>query len=114
MAASAIVGASGLGNWPRLATQQALTEGQLLQFDDFGNVTLIQITDIHAQIKPIWFREPEINIGVGNAKGQVPHVTGADFLKLFNVAPQSPDPARRHPHRHPDDQLGLLPHRNDR
>jgi S-sulfosulfanyl-L-cysteine sulfohydrolase len=52
-------GVSGFGNWARLAAQQALTQDQLLQFDTFGNVTLIHITDIHAQLKPIWFREPE-------------------------------------------------------
>lgn len=91
VAASAIVGLSGFGNWSRLAAQQALTQDQLLQFDDFGNVTLIHITDLHAQLKPIWFREPEINLGVGDAKGKVPHVTGADFLKMFNLQPQSPD-----------------------
>ena len=91
VAASAIVGASGLGNWSRLAAQQALSQDQLLQFDDFGNVTLIHITDLHAQLKPIWFREPEINIGVGAAQGKPPHVTGADFIKMFNLAPASRD-----------------------
>ncbi len=85
MAASAIVGASGFGNWGRLAAQQRLTQDQLLQFDTFGNVSLIHITDIHAQMKPIWFREPQINIGVGANKGQVPHVTGADFRKLYGI-----------------------------
>ncbi|SEH68784.1 thiosulfohydrolase SoxB [Paracoccus alkenifer] len=90
MATSAIVG-SGLGNWSRLAAQQALTQDQLLQFDDFGNVTLIHITDIHAQLKPIWFREPEINIGVGEAKGRVPHVTGTEFQQMFGIAPKSPE-----------------------
>ena len=91
VAASALLGASGFGNWSRLAAQQRLTQDQLLQFDDFGNVTLIHITDIHAQLKPIWFREPEINLGVGGAKGQVPHVTGADFLKMFNITHESAD-----------------------
>ncbi len=67
MAASAIVGASGFGNWARLAAQQALTQDQLLQFDTFGNVSLIHVTDIHAQMKPIYFREPEINLGVGGS-----------------------------------------------
>ncbi len=86
VAASAIVGASGFGNWAKLSAQQALTQDQLLQFDDFGNVTLIHITDIHAQLKPIWFREPEINVGVGEAKGQVPHVTGKDFIAKFGLA----------------------------
>jgi S-sulfosulfanyl-L-cysteine sulfohydrolase len=91
VAASAIVGISGFGNWSKLAAQQALTQDQLLQFDDFGNVTLIHITDIHAQLKPIWFREPEINIGVGDAKGKPPHVTGADFISMFNLTPKSPE-----------------------
>ncbi len=91
MAASAITGVSGFGNWARLAAQQALTQDQLLQFDDFGNVTLIHITDIHAQLKPVWFREPEWNIGVGDAKGQPPHVVGNAFLQMFNIAPGSPE-----------------------
>ncbi|MGI1661622.1 thiosulfohydrolase SoxB [Palleronia sp. KMU-117] len=90
MAASAIVGASGFGNWARLAAQQALTQDQLLQFDSFGNVTLIHLTDLHAQLTPIWFREPEVNIGVGENRGQVPHVTGADFRQLYGIEDGSP------------------------
>jgi len=85
MAASAIVGASGFSNWGKLAAQQALTQDQLLEFDTFGNVSLIHITDIHAQLKPIFFREPSINIGVGGNKGAVPHITGADFRKAYGI-----------------------------
>lgn len=91
LAASAIWGGSGTGRWARLAAQQQLSQDQLLEFPDFGNVTLIHITDIHAQLKPIWFREPEINLGVGDARGQVPHVTGAEFLKLYGITPGSPE-----------------------
>lgn len=91
VAASAIVGISGFGNWSRLAAQQALTQDQLLQFEDFGNVTLIHITDIHAQLKPVWFREPEWNIGVGEAKGQPPHVVGKAFIDMFKLTPASPE-----------------------
>ncbi|MGG7568392.1 thiosulfohydrolase SoxB [Rhodovulum sp. DZ06] len=91
IAASAIVGASGIGNWGRLAAQQKLTQDQLLAHETVGNVTLIHVTDIHAQLKPIWFREPEINLGVGAAAGKVPHVTGQDFLKLFNMKTQTPE-----------------------
>ncbi|MGJ8605693.1 MAG: thiosulfohydrolase SoxB [Marivita sp.] len=90
MAASALVGASGFGNWSRLAAQQALTQDQLLQFDTFGNVSLIHVTDIHAQLKPIYFREPSVNIGVGENRGAVPHVTGADFRKLYGIDDGSP------------------------
>ncbi|MCE8421117.1 thiosulfohydrolase SoxB [Rhodovulum sulfidophilum] len=91
LAASAIWGASGMGNWARLAARQALSQDRLLEFDSFGNVTLIHVTDIHGQLVPVWFREPEVNIGVGAAEGQPPHVTGADFLKLYGIAPGTPE-----------------------
>ena len=85
MATAALYGGSGFGHWGRLAAQQSLTQSKLLEFDTFGNVSLIHVTDIHAQLKPIFFREPEINIGVGVNRGQVPHVTGADFRKLYGI-----------------------------
>ncbi|MGA9251418.1 MAG: thiosulfohydrolase SoxB [Roseobacter sp.] len=90
MAASAILGGSGFGNWARLAAQQSLTQEQLLDFETFGNVSLIHVTDIHAQLKPIYFREPSINIGVGENRGAVPHVTGADFRKMYGIDDGSP------------------------
>ncbi|MBD3666158.1 thiosulfohydrolase SoxB [Sulfitobacter sp. TSTF-M16] len=91
MAASALVGASGFGNWARLAAQQRLTQDQLLEFETFGNVSLIHVTDIHAQLKPLYFREPSVNIGVGENKGAVPHVTGADFRRLYGIEDGSPN-----------------------
>ncbi len=91
VAASAIVGASGVGNWSKLAAQQRLTQDQLLDFDTTGNVTLIHITDIHAQMKPVYFREPEINLGIGDVNGLPPHVTGKDFLNLFNMEAGTPE-----------------------
>ncbi|MFV1592915.1 thiosulfohydrolase SoxB [Phaeobacter sp. JH20_36] len=90
MAASALVGASGFGSWARLAAQQKLTQDQLLQFDTYGNISLIHVTDIHAQLKPIYFREPSVNLGVGDNKGHVPHITGADFRKAYGIADGSP------------------------
>ena len=90
MATAALYGASGFGNWSRLAAQQMLTQDQLLEFDTFGNVSLIHITDIHAQLVPHFFREPSINIGVGTNKGAVPHVTGADFRRLYGIEDGSP------------------------
>lgn len=91
VAASAIWGASGVGNWSRLAAQQALSQDKLLEFKPTGNVTLIHLTDIHGQMKPIYFREPDTNIGVGAAHGLPPHVTGKDFLKLFNMTAGTPE-----------------------
>ncbi|MEZ5801306.1 MAG: thiosulfohydrolase SoxB [Nitratireductor sp.] len=90
VAASAIAGGGLIGSWSRAAAQQALSEEALLGFEPFGNVTLLHVTDLHAQVKPLYFREPSINVGVGEVKGLPPHVTGADFLKLYNIEPGSP------------------------
>ena len=67
-----------------------MTEDALIDMPSVGNVTLMHITDIHAQLKPIYFREPSINIGVGDAAGKPPHVNGEDFLKMFDLKPGSP------------------------
>ena len=90
-ATSALLGSGMAGSWSRLMAQQALTEDQLLGMDPKGKLTLVHITDIHAQLKPIYFREPSINLGIGDVNGKPPHVTGADFLKLYNIEAGSPD-----------------------
>ena len=90
IAGAAVLGAAGYGAWSRIGAQQSLTQEDLLEFDTFGNVSLIHITDIHAQLVPIYFREPSVNLGVGQAFGKVPHVTGADFRKLYGIDDGSP------------------------
>ncbi|MDP2806150.1 MAG: thiosulfohydrolase SoxB [Gallionellaceae bacterium] len=52
-----------------------------------GNVSLLHITDSHAQLNPIFFREPEINLGVGAMTGQPPHLAGNALLKHFGIKP---------------------------
>ena len=84
-AATAALMAGG-GSLTRAFAQQKLTQEELLKFDTLGNVTLLHVTDIHGQLMPVFFREPTVNLGVGEAKGQPPHVTGADFLKRFGIA----------------------------
>jgi sulfur-oxidizing protein SoxB len=86
MAAASIWGASAHGRWGRLAAQQAMTQDDLLGMDPFGNVTLIHLTDLHAQLTPLYFREPEVNIGVGGNRGVVPHITGAAFRRAYGIA----------------------------
>jgi len=83
IAAGAIWGAGT--PWARLAAQQALTQDKLLEFDSLGNVTLLHITDNHAQIVPVYFREPTVNLGVGEVTGLPPHITGKAFLEKFGV-----------------------------
>tara|TARA_E500000318_G_scaffold47941_1_gene45099 strand:+ start:8677 stop:10368 length:1692 start_codon:yes stop_codon:yes gene_type:complete len=90
-AASAIVGLSGFGNWAQLAAQQRLTQNQLLDFETTGNVTLVHLTDCHAQLMPVWFREPSINIGVGESAGLPPHISGKKFLDTYGLKPGTPE-----------------------
>lgn len=90
-ATSALLGSAMAGGWAKLMAQQGLTEDTLLSMEPKGNVTLLHITDIHAQLKPIYFREPSLNLGIGDVAGKPPHVSGADFLDLYGIAPGTPD-----------------------
>jgi len=75
----------------RAAAAQNLTQDDLLRFDPMGQVTLLHVTDVHAQMNPIYFREPSINLGVGSVAGLPPHVTGRDFLSRFDIPKDSPE-----------------------
>jgi sulfur-oxidizing protein SoxB len=77
------------GGWTRAFAQQRLTQQDLLRFDAVGNVTLVHVADIHGQLLPVLFREPSINLGVGEARGQVPHVSGKALLDRYGIVPGS-------------------------
>ena len=81
--------AAGGSAFTRALAQQRLTEDELLRFDTLGNVTLLHVADIHGQLMPVYFREPSVNIGVGEARGQPPHITGEAFLKHFGIPENS-------------------------
>jgi sulfur-oxidizing protein SoxB len=73
----------------RALAQQRLTQAELLAFEPLGNVTLLHVTDVHGQLMPVHFREPSSNLGVGEAKGQPPHITAKDYLTRFGIAEKS-------------------------
>ncbi|HZL40751.1 MAG TPA: thiosulfohydrolase SoxB [Pseudolabrys sp.] len=77
------------GSFTRAMAQQRLSQAELTKFDALGNVTLLHVADIHGQLMPVYFREPSINLGVGAARGQPPHITGGDFLKHFGIPAKS-------------------------
>ena len=85
LGAAAAALTAGDGAFTRVIAQQRLTEAELLRFDALGNVTLLHVSDIHGQLLPVYFREPSVNIGVGEAKGQPPHITGKAFLQRFGI-----------------------------
>jgi sulfur-oxidizing protein SoxB len=74
----------------RYADADAATAEQgLYDVPPFGNVSLLHMTDCHAQLKPIHFREPSVNLGLGSMRGQLPHVVGEQLLKAAGVRPGS-------------------------
>ncbi|MEO8316779.1 MAG: thiosulfohydrolase SoxB [Bradyrhizobium sp.] len=90
-AASALTVGSGMGGLGRVAAQQRLTQADIMRFDPLGTVTILHLTDTHAQLMPLHFREPSVNLGVGEAKGLPPHISDAEFRKYFNIATGSAD-----------------------
>jgi len=61
----------------------------LYDFGNFGDIRLMHITDTHAQLMPIYYREPSMNLGLGQAFGRPPHLVTEAFLKYYNIAPGS-------------------------
>jgi sulfur-oxidizing protein SoxB len=91
IASSFIFNSLGINNSAKVMAQQKISEKNLLDFKSFGNISIMHITDIHGQLKPLYFREPDINLGVGNVLGKPPHITGKEFLKYFNIPVKSAD-----------------------
>ena len=90
----ALAAASAAGLPVASASAQDLTAGASF-YDSaarpFGNVSVLHFTDCHAQLLPIYFREPNVNLGVGAATGQPPHLVGEFLLKHFGIAPATRD-----------------------
>ncbi|TFZ04369.1 thiosulfohydrolase SoxB [Ramlibacter rhizophilus] len=82
---AASVAGLALGRW---AEADAATAAQgLYDIPRFGNVSFLHMTDCHAQLRPIHFREPSVNLGVADMKGRLPHLVGEHLLKVAKVRP---------------------------
>ncbi len=78
-----MAGAAGLVPGSAFASRKQPSD--LYEVPKFGNVTLMHMTDCHAQLNPIYFREPNVNLGIGYAYGQPPHLVGKALLDHFGV-----------------------------
>ena len=78
---------SGMGLQRYAYADTALADKALYDMPAFGNVSLLHMTDCHAQLLPIHFREPSVNLGVGAMKNQAPHLVGEHLLKAMGIAP---------------------------
>ena len=77
------------GGLPRLA--RSADGASLYEFERFGNARILHLTDTHAQLKPVYFREPSVNLGIGAMAGRPPHLVGHAFLDRFGIRPDSAD-----------------------
>jgi S-sulfosulfanyl-L-cysteine sulfohydrolase len=87
----AIASASGfaLNSKSALSANNTTTTDSFYDLPAYGNVSIMHMTDCHAQLKPIYFREPDVNIGLGSMRGNAPHLVGEELLKHFNVRPST-------------------------
>jgi sulfur-oxidizing protein SoxB len=91
--------AAAAGGTLRPGQSEAQAAAELYELAPFGNVSLLHITDVHAQLMPVHFREPSVNLGVGEGAGRPPHLVGEALLKHFNIPKTS---ARAHAFTHLD------------
>ena len=83
-----LAAAAGL---PLTGRSSSSDPAQIYDCPPFGNVSLLHFTDCHAQLLPLYFREPSANIGLGDAFGRVPHRVGSYFLDYFSIPQGSPE-----------------------
>ena len=76
---------AGMGLSRHANVDAATAQAGLYDTATFGNVSFLHMTDCHAQLKPIYFREPSVNIGLESMQGKLPHLVGEQLLKLAGV-----------------------------
>jgi S-sulfosulfanyl-L-cysteine sulfohydrolase len=85
-----LAGAAALaGAWPR--SVRSADNAGIYDLERFGNARILHLTDTHAQLLPVYFREPSVNIGIGAMAGKPPHLVGRAFLDRFGIRPDSAD-----------------------
>lgn len=78
-----LAGAAGMV--PASVFAAARRPADLYEVPKFGNVSLLHITDTHAQLNPVYFREPSVNLGIGPAFNKAPHLVGNKLLDRFGI-----------------------------
>jgi sulfur-oxidizing protein SoxB len=77
------------GGLPRIG--RAADNASVYDLERFGNARILHMTDTHAQLLPVYFREPSVNLGIGAMQGRPPHLVGRAFLDRFGIRPDSAD-----------------------
>ncbi|CAM3138275.1 thiosulfohydrolase SoxB [Cupriavidus taiwanensis] len=85
----AIAGAGGM-TFPHQDALAAQAAESMYDLPRFGNVHLLHFTDCHAQLRPVYFREPNVNLGIGDYAGKPPHLVGDALLRHYGIRPGTP------------------------
>ena len=64
-------------------TFRSARPGDLYRLPAFGQARILHITDTHAQLNPVYFREPNVNLGIGPAHGKFPQRVGQNLLDVI-------------------------------
>ncbi|QWE05703.1 thiosulfohydrolase SoxB [Polynucleobacter sp. JS-JIR-5-A7] len=88
--ALAIASAGGMSLQSNFVNAQTAAQ-KFYDLPKFGNVHFLHFTDCHAQLLPVYFREPNVNLGIGTQEGKTPHLVGEYFLKANGIAPGTRD-----------------------
>ena len=83
-------GVAGMALSRHAEADAAQAQAALYELPRFGKVSLLHMTDCHAQLLPIWFREPSVNLGIGSMQGQLPHLVGQRWLAATGIAAGTP------------------------
>ncbi len=78
---------AGLGLSQHAEVDAASAQNTLYEIPRFGNVSFLHMTDCHAQLRPVYFREPSVNLGFGSMQGRLPHLVGEHLLRAAGVRP---------------------------
>src|SRR4030081_1146429 len=85
-----LTGAAALSaGLPRIA--RTADSASVYDLERFGNARILHMTDAHAQLLPVYVREPSVNLGIGAMQGKPPHLVGRAFLDRFGIRPDSAD-----------------------
>ncbi|MEO1840428.1 MAG: thiosulfohydrolase SoxB [Pseudomonadota bacterium] len=80
-----LLGLAAAAGLPLTGRSSSTDPAEIYDFPTFGNVSLLHFTDCHAQLLPLYFREPSVNIGLGDSLGRMPHRVGSNFLDHFSI-----------------------------
>lgn len=88
---ASVMAAALAAGFPLQSEAGAAQAAGLYELPRSGNVHLLHMTDCHAQLLPIYFREPSVNLGVGAMRGQAPHLVGEYLLKAASLKSGTPE-----------------------